>query len=517
MTAGLLGRDDDLSRVGAWLERAASGGCIVGAVRGDAGVGKSRLAAAVRQQARDRGFTVLATHGRAADAEIGFAGLLTLLRPLERDLDALAGDAGGDLRSAMAIGESSGEMSSIQLGVFRVLAGLAERASLLVLIDDADLLDIASSRALSFALGRLDGDSVCVLLLSEAALGRDLQDLVELEMNLAPLSDEAIAAMVGAESPLNDQVVLDVVKFACGNPLAALELVASLTPEEREGRVPLPPVPRPSVAVRRGFEARLAQVSEATRRAMVVVAADDRGDATVILRALEQLGEPIDGLDEAEAVGLLTRDGSRIQLAHPLLRAVAYHQVAAPSRRAAHRALATAYDEPELAVARAWQLAAAASAPDETAAAALELVAEDGWRRGGPGSAARTLERAAALTPDRGRADCRSGRAARMWLAAGDVERASRLVAEINAPADLETIVVIVEVTEESAGPDAALRTLSAASGFEVEALRSELHLRRGDRTSAAASAMAVVDDAVACPEAAFSRVRSAGAPWSAR
>jgi DNA-binding NarL/FixJ family response regulator len=239
--------------------------------------------------------------------------------------------------------------------------------------------------------------------------------------------------------------------------------------------------------VLRGFESRLAAATEQARRALAVVAADDVGDAAVITAALARLGEPADGLDAAEACGLLVREGTRVRLAHPLLRAVAYHQVAAASRRAAHRALAAALDRPDQAAARAWQLAAAAEGPDETAAAALALVAEDAQRRGGPASAARTLEHAAALTPDPARAQRRLAEAALLWLGS-DPARALATGERIASPVDADVAAALTEIGIAAYEP--------VPKGFEREftALRAEHALRHGDDTTAESAARAAID-----------------------
>src|SRR5690606_22217087 len=109
---------------------------------------------------------------------------------------------------------------------------------------------------------------------------------------------------------------------------------------------------------------------------------------------------PSMGLDEAEAVGVLTIERDRVAFRHPLLRPLAYHLVAARSRRAAHRALAAALVEPHEAAERAWQLVESCDGPDDDVASLLELVAVDAVNRGALAEAASTFERAARLSVD---------------------------------------------------------------------------------------------------------------------
>lgn len=480
-------RADELGRLDGWLDQ-ASARCLVGAIAGDAGIGKTTLLAAARTRALARGFTVLATQGRQADAELGFASLLTLLRPVERALDELAGDAAPDVRAALALGRGPGDPVGVHLGVFRILANLSARAPLLVAIDDAEHIDSATATALSFALGRLDADPVCALIASGDPPRDPLSSLRAESLSLDPLDDPALAAVVRERVELDAGVLQQVVRLACGNPLAALELAGSLTPAERAARAPFPPVPRPTAAVLHGFESRLAGVSEAARRALAVVAADDLGEIAVIAAALAQLGEAEAGLTEAEAAGLIERDATRVRLAHPLLRAVAYHQVAPASRRAAHRALAVSLGRPEQAAARAWQLAAAADGPDEGAAAALTLVAGDALRRGGPASAARTLERAAELSPEPHAAQHRLAQAVGLW-ARSDRPRALEVAARLGPPNDPDVAAMTYEALGRvgPAGSDEA--------GPRFAALRAEEALDRSELERAARLARACVDD----------------------
>ena len=75
------------------------------------------------------------------------------------------------------------------------------------------------------------------------------------------------------------------------------------------------------------------------------------------------------------ATGLVTIDGDRVALRHPLLRSVAYHSLSAPARRDVHAALAAALARPGDIERRTWHRAAASLGPDEAVALALEDVA----------------------------------------------------------------------------------------------------------------------------------------------
>ena len=80
-----------------------------------------------------------------------------------------------------------------------------------------------------------------------------------------------------------------------------------------------------------------------------------------------------------------------------MLRSTVYHAADPVQRRSVHATLAELAASPSR---RAWHLAAAADAPDEEVAAALELAASEARARGGMLAAARAFERAANLSTD---------------------------------------------------------------------------------------------------------------------
>ena len=95
--AMLPGRAREIARVNGLLAaaRAGSGGTLV--VRGEPGIGKTRLLEHAAEQAA--GMTVLEARGVESDAELAFAGLFDLFRPLgEEDLTRITQDLAADQR-----------------------------------------------------------------------------------------------------------------------------------------------------------------------------------------------------------------------------------------------------------------------------------------------------------------------------------------------------------------------------------------------------------------------------------
>jgi DNA-binding NarL/FixJ family response regulator len=457
-------RPEELARLERAAVAAAAGRAAVVGIDGTVGMGKTVLLDHLRAHATEQGFAVLATQGRAADVELGFSSLLTMLQPLDDELDELAGDLAPELRSALALGRQQADAVAVRLATFRVLARVAARRPLVLAIDDAHLLDRATADVLAFAVGRFCADAVLTVATSEPDEPTALDDLVTETITLEALGPAALGAIVRATVPMADDPLRRCIELAEGNPLTAVELAASLTPVQRSGDEALPMLPRPTGVLARAFARRLAPLSPAARNALAVLAADDTADGTVLDHALDRLGEPTTGLAEAEAAGLVQCDGHAWRFTHPLLRPVAYHLVGTASRRAAHRALADALSAPHQGASRAWQLAAAAVEPDETAAAALALVAGDAARRGGPASAARTVEWAASLTPEPVARRERLVLAARWWLEAGDADAAGRVADLLAAePATPDGAAVVTGVLRAARGPTAALAAGHAA------------------------------------------------------
>ena len=438
----LVGREGERTRLDsliAWARRGESAALLV---HGEPGIGKTRLLEHAAAGATD--LQVLRARPLEAESELAFAGLSELLRPILQLLDRIPAPQKAALSGALALGPSvPGDRFAVAAATLSLLAAVAEKSPVLVVVDDAHWLDAPSREALLFAGRRLGSEGVLMLLgmrdrewISAAGLGT-------LELHGLSAGD-AVALVERTGTPVDVAVRNRIVTETRGNPLAILEAVATLTDAELLGKAPITHPLAVGASLERAFAQRLDSLPQDTQDALLIAAASDTGSAGEIARALTQAGLSPDALEPAERDGVITLGGERIEFRHPLVRSAAYHLHDPAERRAAHRALAAAADAGERA---AWHLAAASAGPDEKVAALLETSAMDAFARSAYAAAARAFQAAAVLSvgdDDRVRRTIGAGRA--LWLA-GEGKRAAALLesvldlaAEPAARADLQQL-----------------------------------------------------------------------------
>jgi DNA-binding CsgD family transcriptional regulator len=427
MLHGRRAECDALERLLADARRSRSGALVV---RGEAGAGKSALLG--HAAGRAEGMTVLWAGGVESEAELPYAALHQLLRPVLGLAGRLPEAQAGALGDALGLAPSRGDHQDrflVSVAVLSLLGEAAEERPVLCLVDEAQWLDRSSAEALTFAARRLDAEGVVCLFAARDGDPRDFPAPGLPELRLQGLGPEAAAALLaGAGLDLPAEVVGRLVERTGGNPLALLELPSTLDPDQLAGRAHLEDLLPLTTRLERTFGERVRRLPDGARTLLLVAAAETTGDPAVVLRAGAGLGVEPAALDQAEAAGLVRTGDGRLQFRHPLVRSAAYQTATLAARQAAHRALAGVLGGEDSADQRAWHLAAATVGPDEQAAAELERSADRARRRGGHAAAAGALERAAGLSGDddeRGRRLAAAANAA--WLA-GQAGRASALL-----------------------------------------------------------------------------------------
>ncbi|MDX6539984.1 MAG: hypothetical protein QOI71_1594, partial [Gaiellales bacterium] len=392
----LLGRDAERAAIGRLLADARVGTSGVLVISGEPGIGKSALLAHAAEHTGD--MRVLAARGFEGEASIPFAGLLELLRPVLGLISSLPAPQAAALRAALALGPGvRGERLVIGAATLGLLAAVAEERPLCVLVDDAHWLDQPSADAILFAARRVLADPVAMLVAVRSTESSPFADagLPMLAVGGLALgaSQELLTRVHAGGVPEAGAVRLH--RATGGNPLALIELAdeaESVAASLVAGPLPI------ATTVERAFAGRIARLSEAARRSLLVVAASSTADLGVIAQAGRALEIDIAALQEAEAAGLVAVSDGRVEFRHPLVRS-AVHSAADPAgRRAVHAALAETLSDDRYADERAGHLGAAAFGPHAAAAGARARAAARARGRGAYAAAALAAERAARLS-----------------------------------------------------------------------------------------------------------------------
>jgi DNA-binding CsgD family transcriptional regulator len=339
------------------------------------------------------------------ERERAFAGAAKLARPLfdEPGLEAegASGDAGG---------------FAVLHGLYWLVANLADRGPLALLVDDAQWADARSVRFVEYVAHRVAGQPVAVIAAARSGdPGRLDERLLGLERSAGaviieppPLSAAAVRRLVrerllSAPDEAFSQACLNATG---GNPLFLGELLREV---ERRG---VPPTADAAGVVTAVGPSALARLTLARLDAI-------GRDATGLAKAVAVLGDGAEpamaaamtGIDEGRVTAVADRlvgaailvAERRLGFVHPIVRAAIYENMAPGERAVAH--------------ARAAEQLAAAAAPAERTAAHLLLAGPTGDRRrvatlaeaarialvrGTPESAVRYLRRALEEPPPAG-------------------------------------------------------------------------------------------------------------------
>ncbi|MER5183099.1 AAA family ATPase [Streptomyces sp. NPDC002896] len=434
----ILGRDHEMPRIGQLVDATEGSGPKVLVLTGEPGAGKSTLVDWAASQALSRGRRVLRVRGCEGEMDLGFAGVHQLLRPVLTGVDRLPSRQRDALRCAFGMDQTDGSQAPdpllIRVGVLTLLSDTATERPLLIIVDDAQWLDVGSLDVLAFVARRLEGEPAAMLLAArdEAVPVRFDRDFPHL--TAGPLNRAAAGLLLDAQPhPPRGRVRSQILQQAAGNPLALIELTRAFAkgPGSREigssGSLPL------TARLEQIFAADLPTLPHTTRRALLLAAAAGTAQLSDVLQAAPGMDGPEVWLP-AEQAGLVRVEGGHVRLRHPLVRSAIYQAASFTERREAHLALAAALaHEPDR---RAWHLAAAALGPDEQVADALAESAERSQHRGGHAAAAAALERAAELTPDPQQRARRLLAAATSAMFAGHPQWVGEIAAQVDALTD---------------------------------------------------------------------------------
>ncbi|CAM5694049.1 LuxR family transcriptional regulator [Streptomyces violaceorubidus] len=377
---------------------------------GPAGIGKSTVLRTLAAEYARTAHTVLRCSATESESHLPFLALADLLgQVLDEVSPALRAAQHTALESALTgRGESTLQRDglALRLAVLSALRALAAAEPVLVVADDLQWLDPASTELLGFAARRL-GDTPVRLLCAVRTEGPETQD-AEYDrhlrtsppdtraVRLGPLTRAQVSTLLDQRgySGLHRSTVRDIHRTSGGNPLFALELGRALAESPAAPR-PGEPLPVPT-SLRALVLSRLEMLSDEARRTLLVASAGARPTPALLHAAGRENAEAETA--QAAALGLLAPDpeGPTVRFAHPLISAALYAEAPAPERRAAHAALSTAASDP---IERARHLALATIGTDPQVAARLAQAAALARDRGAPSVAASLGLLAAHHTP----------------------------------------------------------------------------------------------------------------------
>jgi DNA-binding CsgD family transcriptional regulator len=426
----LFGREDDLAVLRSLLDEALdnateSGRALV--LTGQAGVGKTALLDEACSYAHARGARVSRIAGAEFDVEVSFSALGQLLRPFVSGIVELRKAEAAALTAALDLGDApAANPLAICHAALALLLDTAKKQPLLLVVDDLPWVDRASAQVLTFIARRLIGVRIGVLAAARVAADGLREPSGLPHHDIKPLSDTAAAALLAHHFPaISPRTGRRLLSDARGNPLALLELPATLSTWEQATVGALPDVLPLSQRLHDAFVVRVNGLPAETRRALLVAALDGTGE----LRTLRAVAPSPESFAPAERSGLVRIDDTSATLtfSHPLIRAAVVAGADQTERRTVHRLLADAHaTDPGR---HAWHLAEAATGPDEQVAALLQAAAHVTMQRGDPGHAIKELLRSADLSPTSAARSTRMAEAAYLGtVVAGELHNAPRLL-----------------------------------------------------------------------------------------
>ncbi len=374
----MVGRTAELAALTGALEEAARGRPVLAAVTGDPGIGKTRLVTELAEQARTRGFTVLAGRCSQDDGAPPLWPWRPVLAALGQELP----------RAAPGEREDEGAQFRAWEAVVDVVRQAAAREPVLLVLDDLHWADRSSLRVLRLLVETLDEGRLLVVstwrphpppraALADVAesLGRRHALRLELGGLDADQAAEVVASVAHARPSVGQAEAL--ARRTDGNPFFLVEY-ARLAAEGGDLGALLAEADPPT-AVHDVLVRRLERLPPPVRAVLTVASVVGREFDTGTVASAAGSGdeEVLDLLEPAAAVGLVREEGvDRWMFAHALVRDTVYAALPATRRARVHARVAEALEgsggETEQArhwleagpsyAARAWPAAAAAAA-----------------------------------------------------------------------------------------------------------------------------------------------------------
>jgi DNA-binding CsgD family transcriptional regulator len=310
---------------------------------GAPGSGKTALIHWLLQTAQSRGVSSIVIRPVQIEASIAMSAVSDVVSRTDPGIIGQLSDAHQLVLADLVAARPVDDPGLVRAAFSAMLAASQHNGMLLLILDDAQWIDRQSAETIAFACRRsLRGSSLLAAFRTKEhsllfdALTVDPSERIE----LGPLEDAHIAAIIEAESPLTPALRIGLARYADGNPLRAREI----------GR-----------AAKRGAEALFTSDNLSVRANPLVSAVEvlDKSHLDV-LYAVSQLRDPqVDVLSKmfpapvvraalvaaADAGHSVTVD-RRVLFDHPLYGDAVASMLTADQRRTIHGRIAPAVDDP---------------------------------------------------------------------------------------------------------------------------------------------------------------------------
>jgi DNA-binding CsgD family transcriptional regulator len=337
-------------------------------IEGESGIGKTAFMRHFLSGVKH--VTVLEASGEESETTLDYGVIIQLLA------QAVPGTTFYGLQQRVT---DPSRVSSFSMGaeLLAALGSLQDQAPVVIAIDDAHWLDESSAGALLFALRRLHGDRVLVLIVSRrdeldrfgTGWARLLADPYRVHhIGLSGLTTQEVSELSDSlgRGLLNATASERLRIHTGGHPLHIRALLGELDPTWLASGTGALPAPRSFAAT---ILARLMVLSPDAQNLVAAAAVAGSHCSMELASAAAGIADPLPALEEALAADLLTvvrtRGIDELGFPHPLIRAAVYDDLSPKRRRELHLACGALASEAQ---ALAHRVAASPGGDDELAA-----------------------------------------------------------------------------------------------------------------------------------------------------
>ncbi|HVF76526.1 MAG TPA: AAA family ATPase [Acidimicrobiales bacterium] len=439
----LVGRDAEFAEASAFVADLVDTGGGAFLLRGEAGIGKSRLLAELAADCEAAGWQVLAASASNIESQLPYSVFLQLVRSTPSNQPPHVREQAARLVEQLDVTNDK-PMVAAYGAATRYIDAMRRHGPTILVVDDLGHCDDDTAALLTTLLRRSAESPLVVVGTARVSMAQRgpmaalLDQLAESNrlrrLDLRPLGKQAVEALVAATlgSPPDERLVEAVARSTNGNPFFVTQVLLSLLEADavaveggrstlREPVAPMSP-DRREVVLRRVL--RVSEEARTVARAVALLGSlrSDRFSLVATLAQLDlaQVAKAIDGLVASQVLG---EDDGTFRFSHQLLRDTLYQDIGAGTRWRWHQLVAewlsTLPTTGEVALELAHHTGETAEVGDQQA---LEVIVRAGelMAESAPRSAVPWYHRALAIMPeDHPKRDWLLGRLARALLFAG--------------------------------------------------------------------------------------------------